>query len=69
MFGVEIKNITEGTYKYRTEHLEIKKMDCIPKCYTDYEQYINKYRNNDIDTYININNECFNYIKKLIKSN
>jgi hypothetical protein len=52
MFGMEIENIYETQNNKdgkRKGHLEVKKMDCIPKCYTDYEQYINKYRNNDID--------------------
>lgn len=68
MFGVELENIREsgGNVKYKKEHLETKLMDCIPKCYVDYEEYINKYKNNDVDY---MNNECFNYIKKLLKSN
>lgn len=50
MFGVEIKNVYETTNdkdNKRKGHLQIKKMDCIPKCYVDYEEYINKYKNND----------------------
>jgi hypothetical protein len=61
MFGMQLENIQEGSSKYRTEHLEIKLIDYIPKCYVDYEEYINKYNDN--------NNECFNYIKKLLKCN
>jgi hypothetical protein len=34
-------------------------MDCIPKCYNDYEAYINRYINNDID--------CMKYFAKLVK--
>jgi hypothetical protein len=51
MFGLELENIREsgGNIKYKKEHLEIKLMDCIPKCYVDYEEYINKYKNNDVD--------------------
>jgi hypothetical protein len=58
-YGLEVNNIRMGTSKNRTEHLEIDNMECIPKCYNDYEAYINRYINNDID--------CMKYFQKLVK--
>ena len=48
-FGMELKNIQSGKFKYRTENLIVKNMLCIPTCYIDYEKYIKKYINNDIE--------------------
>jgi len=62
MFGLEIKNVQETTNNEdnkRNEHLETKLMDCIPKCYIDYEEYIKKYKNND--------EEYMKYFKQLVK--
>ena len=58
-YGLEVNSIQTGTSKNRTEHLETNNMDCIPKCYNDYEAYINRYINNDID--------CMKYFVKLVK--
>lgn len=51
-FGMEVYNIQSGTSKNRIEHLEINKMDCIPLCYVDYEEYVNKYKY-DCEEYMN----------------
>ena len=61
-YGLEINNIQETTTNKdnkRNEHLEVNNMDCIPKCYNDYEAYIKRYINNDI--------ECMKYFSKLVK--
>jgi len=58
-YGLEINNIKEGNSKNRTEHLEVDNMDCIPTCYNDYEEYIKKFVNNDIDS--------MKYFVKLVK--
>ena len=58
-YGLEVNSIREGTSKKRTEHLEVDNMDCVPKCYNDYEAYIKRYINNDVD--------CMKYFQKLVK--
>lgn len=66
LYGLEINNVRETIRNKdkkskitNNEHLEINKMDCIPNCYNDYEEYIKKYFNNDI--------EYMKYFNKLVK--
>ena len=59
MFGYELNNNRESSSsKDRTFNIKIDIMDCIPKHYIDYEEYLNKHINNDI--------EYMKYFKTLI---
>jgi hypothetical protein len=63
-YGLEINNKYETTNNKdnkRNGYLEVNNMDCIPTCYNDYEAYIKRYINNDID--------CMKYFAKLVKDN
>jgi hypothetical protein len=61
-YGLKINNIkgtTNNDNNKRIGYLKVDNMECIPKCYNDYEAYINRYINNDID--------CMKYFQKLVK--